>query len=240
MNFYQNLKNVSLLKTMKLPILCLALAVTYSSCSDDDNPMPNPDTAIVSVYHASPSTDSLDFYLDAKKVNSKLVGLGDSINYVEAFIGDRVAEIKGKDGASIFKESIKLEKDKAYSLFITNEKDKDDAEYVQITDDLTNPAEGKAKIRFVHVSPDAGKLNLAVTGGEDLFTDKEFKSATEFKEITAEKQSFEVVDQESNAVLFTLEDVDIKAGKIYTIWVKGLKDTEDDALKIEAMVYNNK
>src|SRR3546814_4433827 len=80
---------------------------------------------------ASPSTDSLDFYLDTKKVNSKLIGLGDSINYVEAFIGDRVAEIKRKDGGSIFKESIKLEKDKAYSLFITNEKDKDDAEYVQ-------------------------------------------------------------------------------------------------------------
>lgn len=239
MNFYQNLKNVSL-KTMKLPILCLALAVTYSSCNDDDNPMPNPDTAIVSVFHASPSTDSLNFYLDAKKVNAKLVGLGDSINYVEAFIGDRVAEIKGEDGEPIFKKSIKLEKEKAYSLFITNEKDNDDAEYVQIIDDLTNPAEGKAKIRFVHVSPDAGKLNLAVTGGEDVFTEKEFKSATDFKEISAEKQSFDVVDQESNAVLFTLEDVDIKAGKIYTIWVKGLKDTEDDALKIEAIVYNNK
>lgn len=228
------------LKTMKLPILCLALAVTYSSCNDDDNPMPNPDTAIVSVFHASPSTDSLNFYLDANKVNAKLVGLGDSINYVEAFIGDRIAEIKGKDGGSIFKKSIKLEKDKAYSLFITNEKDNDDAEYVQIADDLTKPAEGKAKIRFVHVSPDAGKLNLAVTGGEDLFTEKEFKSATDFKEINAEKQSFDIVDQGSDAVLFTLEDVDIKAGKIYTIWVKGLKDTEDDALKIEAMVYNNK
>lgn len=239
MNFYQNLKNMSL-KTMKLPILCLALAVTYSSCNDDDNPMPNPDTAIVSVFHASPSTDSLNFYLDANKVNAKLVGLGDSINYVEAFIGDRIAEIKGKDGGSIFKKSIKLEKDKAYSLFITNEKDNDDAEYVQIADDLTKPAEGKAKIRFVHVSPDAGKLNLAVTGGEDLFTEKEFKSATDFKEINAEKQSFDIVDQGSDAVLFTLEDVDIKAGKIYTIWVKGLKDTEDDALKIEAMVYNNK
>jgi len=239
MNFYQNLKNMSL-KTMKLPILCLALAVTYSSCSDDDNPMPTPDTAIVSVFHASPSTDSLSFYLDAKKVNAKLAGLGDSINYVEAFIGDRIAEIKGKDDKSIFQKSIKLEKDKAYSLFITNEKDNDDAEYVQISDDLTNPAEGKAKIRFVHVSPDAGKLNLAVTGGEDLFTEKEFKSATDFKEIDAKTQTFNIVDQESKAVLSTLENVDIKAGKIYTVWVKGLKDTEEDGLKIEAMLYNNK
>jgi hypothetical protein len=239
MNFYQNLKSVSL-KTMRLPILCLALAVTYSSCSDDDNPIPNADTAIFSVFHASPSTDSLNFFLDANKVNTKLVGLGDSINYAEAFIGDRLAEIKKKDGASIFKKSIKLEKDKAYSLFITNAKDKTDAEYVQITDDLTNPATGKAKIRFVHVSPDAGKLNLAVTGGADLFTEKEFKSATEFKEIDAKKQSFEIVDQGSDAVLSTLVDVDIKAGKIYTIWVKGLKDTEVDALEIEAMIYNNK
>lgn len=239
MNFYQNLKTMSL-KTMKLPLLCLALAVTYSSCSDDDNIMPNPETAIVSVFHASPSTDSLSFYLDAKKVNAKLVGLGDSINYIEAFIGDRVAEIKGKDGKSIFQKSIKLEKDKAYSLFITNEKDKDDAEYVQISDDLTNPAEGKAKIRFVNVSPDAGKLNLAIGGGADLFTEKEFKSATEFKEIDAKKQSFNVVDPASKAVLFTLENADIKAGKIYTIWVKGLKDTEEDALEIEAMLYNNK
>lgn len=225
---------------MKLPILCLALALTYSSCKDDDNSIPTPDTAVLAVFHASPLTDSVNFSIDAKKVNNKLVGFGENINYVEALPGDRSAEVTDKTDKSLLKQSIKLEKDKAYSLFIANEKDKEELEYVLVNDELTNPAEEKAKIRFVHVSPDAGKLNLAVTGGTELFTEKEFKSATEFKEVDAKKESFDIIDQESKAVLFALKDVDLKAGKIYTVWVKGLKVTENENEKIEAQVFTNK
>lgn len=226
-------------KTIKLSIFLVALAIVFSSCKKDKS-NPWPESAILAVFHASTSIDSVNFYLDSKKVNKKLVGSGDSLGYVEIFTGERSAEIKNKEDKSLLKKTITINKDKVYSLFIANEKDKEEAEYVLISDDLTKPAEGKAKIRFVHLSPDAEKLNLVLSEGTELFKETEFKSATDFKEVDAAKKSLDILDQKSKEVLVSLEDIDLKAGKIYTIWVKGLVDTEDDDQRIEALVFINK
>jgi hypothetical protein len=240
MNFYQNLEKMKS-KTIKLSIFLVALAIVFSSCKKDkSNPRPDPESAILAVFHASTSIDSVNFYLDSKKVNKKLVGSGDSLGYVEILTGERSAEIKNKEDKSLLKKTITIKKDKAYSLFITNEKNKEQAEYVLINDDLTKPAEGKAKIRFVHLSPDGEKLNLAFSDGTELFKEAEFKSATDFKEIDAAKKSLDIIDQESEEVLVSLKDIDLKAGKIYTVWVKGLVDTEDDDQRIEVLVFINK
>lgn len=239
MNFSKNLKKMNL-KTMRLPILCLALAVSYSSCKDEKNSIPTPEleSATISVFHASPLNDSLAFYLDDKRVNKDSIGLGDSINYVEVLVGNRTAEVKGSDGESILSGQIALEGKKSYSLFIANEQDKE-AEFIQISDDLTKPAEGKAKIRFVNVSADAGTLNLKGNDETDLFTEVDYKSASEFTEINEATQSFKIIDNQTSTELFSLENIEIEAGKIYTIWVTSLKESDTDLLKIEAKLFRN-
>lgn len=240
MNFYQNLEKMKS-KTIKLSIFLMALTIAFSSCKKDkSNPKPDPESAALAVFHASTNVDSVNFYLDNKKVNKKLIGSGDSLDYVGILTGERSAEIKNKEDKSLLKKTITIKKDKVYSLFIANEKDKEEAEYILISDDLTKPAEGKAKIRFVHLSPDAEKLNLGLSEGTEWFKETEFKSATDFKEVDAAKKSLDIIDHESEEVLVSLENIDLKAGKIYSIWVKGLVDTENDDQRIEALVFVNK
>lgn len=93
MNFYQNLEKMKS-KTTKLSIFLVALAIAFSSCKKDkSNPKLDPESATLAVFHAS-SIDSVNFYLDSKKVNKKLIGSGDSLNYIGVLTGERSAEVK--------------------------------------------------------------------------------------------------------------------------------------------------
>jgi len=93
MDFYQNLEKMKS-KTTKLSIFLVALAIAFSSCKKDkSNPKLDPESATLAVFHAS-SIDSVNFYLDSKKVNKKLIGSGDSLNYIGVLTGERSAEVK--------------------------------------------------------------------------------------------------------------------------------------------------
>src|SRR5690606_35704991 len=111
-------------------------------------------------------------------------------------------------------------------------------ELIQVTDDLTAPKTDKAKIRFIHLSPDAGKLNL-VTGDTKLAENVSYKSASAFKEVDAKKTSFDIVDPDAKQTLFTVENLELVKGKIYTIWVAGLEETEDAKKELKAHIFIN-
>jgi hypothetical protein len=109
-----------------------------------------------------------------------------------------------------------------------------------VKDDLTAPASGKARVRFVHLSPDAPAFNLAIAGKDtDLFTDKSFKGYTDFVDIDpAEKVTFNVKNKVNGAIAASIADVKIEANKIYTVWVKGLvAATDNTKLGVEVFVH---
>ena len=243
MNIIENLRRNGL-KTMKLPALALALAVGFTSCKDSKTDFPTPEVTAIAAFNAASDTEDVNVFLNDAKVNAELLKLGDHVSYIETLSGKYGAEIKNESGASLLKDSIKFDSKKAYSLFLV--KGNEAVEIVKIDDAILNPKEGKAGIRFVNVSSDAGKLNFSIVKTDEeaetttLFEDSEFKSATSFKEIDAKTQSFNVIDAESKEVIFTLADVNVKAGEVYTVWVKGLKNTETEDQKIEALIFKNK
>src|SRR5690606_25033591 len=118
-----------------------ALAFT-TGCDKDDNDTPRPPAASakVALLNASFASDSLNVFVDAKKANNKLLGYSDSLNYIDVGAGDRAFELKAKDDKSIVKKSLKIEKDKNYTVLASNSADGKTFEIIQISDDLTAPA----------------------------------------------------------------------------------------------------
>lgn len=253
MKVIQNIKSKGL-KSIKLPVLALALAVGFSSCKDDNEPFV-PSQSAIAIFHSATDTEGVNFIFDKQTLNKKdeLVTYGENLvlkeneNYIIAAPSEYTVEVTDAEDATLLEGKVSLENLKAYSLFIVKENDK--LEFVKFEDNLTRPEAGKAKIRFVHLSSDGGKLNFAIVNAEEtpethdvkeaLFADRDFKTASEFKEIAAEKTSFNVIDQVSGEVVFTLTDVELKTGKVYTVWVKGLKGAENEDNKFEAVVFNN-
>ncbi len=228
---------------MKIKTIIAAIAtlsISLASCSKDDRELVVPPISGLNIIHASPTTEKLDFYVDGTRANNVDFAFGNKMGYFSLYSGKRrlITVKKNTTTPLLVSEDLTLEDQKAYSLFIY---DKFDAlKYLFVKDDLTAPASGKAKLRFVHLSPDAPELSLSIAGKDaDLFSGKAFKSYTDFTEIDpAAKVTFHV-ENADGSVTATLADIKIEAGKIYTVWVKGLKAAADDT-KLGIAVFEHK
>ncbi|MFC3198071.1 DUF4397 domain-containing protein [Parapedobacter deserti] len=235
--------NIELRTTSKLFLLASFVSILAMTvgCEKDDKGTPKPPDGEgkVALLNAVFGTDSLNFFVDTKKVTKKLLGYSDSLNYVAVTAGEREFELKGKDDKSIVKKSFKAEKDKHYSILAANSADGKTSELIQVSDDLTAPKTDKAKVRFIHLSPDAGKLNLSI-GETKLAENIAYKNASAYKEVDAKKTSFDIVDPEAKETLLTVKDLELAKGKIYTIWIAGLQETNDEEKNLQANIFVNK
>jgi len=94
---------------------------------------------------------------------------------------------------------------------------------VVLVDDPTAPAAGKAHVRFVHLSPDAPAVDVAVAnGGPVLFGNQAFKSASAFAPVPAGTYNLEVRVAGTRTVALPLPGITLLPGRIYTVYAKGL------------------
>lgn len=226
---------------MKIKSLIAAIAVTtlLGSCMKDDEVRPQQPVAGLSIIQASPTTENLDVYVDATRAVLDLP-YAKKIDYLNLYPGNRKLSIK-KTGSQtdLLAQELTLKDYIGYSLFVIDKLET--VKFLFLEDDLAAPATGKAKVRFVNLSPDAPALNLAIAGKEtDLVTNKLFKEYSTFIEIdAAEKVTFNVKNKETGAPETSIADVKVQAGGIYTIWVKGLKSATDDK-KLGVAVFQHK
>ncbi|MBU0984572.1 MAG: DUF4397 domain-containing protein, partial [candidate division Zixibacteria bacterium] len=88
-------------------------------------------------------------------------------------------------------------------------------------DDLTPPAAGKAHVRFIHLSPDAPAVDVALAGGAAVFPNVAFTQYTAFTPLDAGTYNLEVRLAGQSAVVLPLPGITLENGKIYTVFAKG-------------------
>ena len=227
----RNLKD----KSKLLSFIC-AIGVTLiaSSCIKDDAPAT---FSKVSVINAAPAGTALDFIIDNQKVNSQAFKYGDVIDYFNAYSGNRTFDVYNRaNNNKIASKSENLSHDKFYSVFVADTASK--TTFVIAIDDLVMPASGKAKVRFIHLSPDAEKLDIT-SGDSTLFSGKEYKEHTSFKVIEGDKTySFKIKKYQTSIIKAALDNITIKKNKIYTILIKGFSG-KNDAYKLDAEIITN-
>lgn len=217
-----------------------ALSVAMVSCSKDiDNYTPQPISGL-SIYQASPTTEKLDILVGSTKANESDFSFGNKLEYLNVYSGERQVTLRKKGTeANLITEKLSFEPQVGYSLFVVD--NLASVKFLMLKDDLTKPASGKARVRFVNLSPDGGALNLNIEGKDtDVFTNKLFKEYSTFENIdAADKVTFNVKNTAGGTLAAKIQDVKIESGKVYTIWVKGLKATTDET-KISVAVSEHK
>ena len=227
------------LKTKTL-LTALTISLGLASCSKNDIDNTPIYVSGVSLVHASPTTEKLDVYIDNTRASIEDFTFGTKMDYLRAYSGDRTITVTKKGSTAKLKSAlVKLEPELGYSVFVVDKFETIDL--LTLKDDLTKPAAGKAKIRFVNLSPDGGALNLAVSGvATDLADNKAFKEFSAFESVNAaEKVTFNIKNKLTNVVEATIADVKIEDGKTYTIYAKGLKANTDDT-KFGAAIFTHK
>jgi hypothetical protein len=217
-----------------IPVALLTAVVLISSCKKDDEKT----YAKVLVTHASPNAPGVDLLVDNSKQNSSALTYPNNTGYLKVESGTRNIKVNVTGTAtSVITADLNLEKDKNYSVFAIDSVSKISA--LVVSDDLTTPASGKAHVRFIHLSPNAPAVDVAVTGGGVVFGNKSFKDFTAFTPLDAGTYNLEVRLAGTATVALPLPGITLQAGKIYTVFAKGFAGGAGaQALGAEIIVNN--
>ena len=193
---------------------------SFTSCDKDEVVVPPADLSNVLVVHASPNAPGVDLLVDDQKVNSSALVYPTNTGYLSVNAGTRNVKVNvAGTSTTVINANLPFLKDGNYSLFAVDSVSKISA--ILLSDDLTAPASGKAHVRFVHLSPDAPAVDVAVTGGGVVFNNISFKNGTSFTPLDAGTYNLEVRVAGTSTVALPLPGIALSAGKIYTVFAKG-------------------
>lgn len=190
------------------------------SCSSDDDPVVEPDSS-VKVIHTIPGTGAVDFYLNGTKQNSSAISFGEQTGYIASVNGDKTADFKTSvDNNTILSAPVSFEGGN-YTLFATGTASDNTLTTLLVEDNLQTPASGKARVRFVHVSPDAPTVN--VVANDSLWSSsRAYKSATDFIEVNAGSYVIKLNRSDNGTNVYTSSSITFASGKNYTLVAQGL------------------
>ncbi len=216
----------------------LAGSIFFQSCKEEDPIEPVITNSRVLVLHASPDAPGVDLLVDNVKVNNSALTFPNNTGYLTVASGARNFKVNvAGTSTTVIDANATLTTDASYTIIAANTVAS--IEPIVLEDNLTAPAAGKAHVRFIHLSPDAPAVDIAVTGGPVLFPNASFKSATAFTPVDAGTYSLEArVAGTTNAAL-TVPGVVLESGKIYTVFARGLlSGTGESALNASIIVNN--
>jgi len=223
-----------------LAAFALAGLVTFSSCSkDDDDTAIEPD-ATVKIVNVFPDAGSVNVYNGDSKINSSAIEYNSATAYLNVAKGEFTYNFKNTvTNNTVLSLPVKFDGGN-YSLFTTGKTGDNSTTGILTKDNLDNPSSGKAKIRFVHASTNAGAVNFFVSDSL-LFSNNAYKSVSEFKEMAAGTYTLKLSDATSGTAVVSKNDVVLTAGKIYTVAAIGLAENNvltEQPLSISVMENN--
>ena len=187
--------------------------------------------------HASPDAPAVDIKSGWRTLARNL-GFLDNTPYRLLLPGYREIKINvAGTRTTALRARVKLEPRTIYSVFAVNTVS--NLEPLVLVDDLSPPAPGNAHVRFIHLSPDAPAVDVAVQGGPVVFGNKSFKEYTAFTPLPAGTYDLEVRLAGTSTVVLPLPGIGLEAGKIYTVFAKGLVAGSGDQALGAAIVINS-
>jgi hypothetical protein len=192
------------------------------------------DKALVRVIHALPGFAAVDTFVG----NTKEFG---DITYKTVTPYKEVADVQeqfaikpaGKESAAPFAQNSEGVSGGDHYTVIAMPAPDGKATLRVVADKLTPPPSGKASVRVINASPDAGEVDVVVTGKDGkLFGGVNPKMVTTYKEVDPTTVTLEVRPQGKNETLLTVPAVTFDAGHLYTIVLTG---KAQGAPKLEAV-----
>ncbi len=178
--------------------------------------------ARVMVIHASPDAPGVDLLINDKRINKAPLKFPANTGYLSLDAGKKTnvkVNVAGTSTTAI-EADLTFTKDASYSLFAVDRVAK--IAPLLLTDNLSKPAKGKAHVRFIHLSPDAPAVDIAVKNGPTLFSDIAFKKNSKFTPVAAGTYDLDVKVSSSKTTALSVKGLKLADGMIYTIWARGL------------------
>ena len=179
------------------------------------------DTRIMAI-HASPDAPPVDLLVNDRIVATDLLYPGNT-GYLGVMSGTRNLKVNAAGTeTTVIDADLDLEPGSNTSVFAFNTLE--NIQPLVLVDDLTEPTEGKAHVRVVHLAPDAPPVDITLPDGTVLFDGVAFGESDNnglFTPIDAGTYDLEVRLAGTDTVVLPLSGITLEDGKIYTVFANG-------------------
>jgi hypothetical protein len=207
--------------TRRMAILAIAASpLVLAACGGDDSvTSPSTGTALVRVAHLSPDAPLVDVYVNGAKALSG-VAYQDVSSYLPIPAGSANFKVTPANAATpvVIDATVNLNSGGNYTVAATGFLA--GIQPLLLEDDRGTT--GQAKVRFVHTSPDAPAVDIAVKGGPVLFSNASFRQATGYPQVAPGTYDLEVRPAGTTTVALAIPGVSLRPGTNYTVFAVGL------------------
>lgn len=199
-------------------VLVLSLALATSALAADG-------MARVRVVHASPDAPAVDVWVNGAVAFSNAPFKGIT-SYAELAPSSYQVQVSptGATEPIVIDATLDLAANTDYTVVAVGKLA--NIEPLVLVDNNSAPAVGKAHVRFVHASPDAPAVDIAVAGGPVLFANVPFKGTGDYLPVDAGTYDLEARIAGTNTVALSVPGVKLEDRKVYTIFAMGLAGGE--------------
>ena len=201
-------------------LLIIIMLAALSSCKKDNDNNVNGQASIM-VTNSAEGSAAQDLMLDNAAVSGSTVAYAHSSNYLTVKSGDHQAKFVNSGSATANANfNVSFQPGQHYSIYYTGDASTSSSSYLVTQDDLSAPASGKAKVRFVHLSSAAAStIDLGIATGNKIVTGLAYRAASAYYTVDANTTFLLYASGSATASLSI--PTTVQAGKIYTIYVSG-------------------
>jgi len=220
------------MKLFKLSFLFVVISSLFlMSCDEDSKSSTEPtqmsSNAKVRVIHTSYDAPAVDIQVDDALAISNIM-YGETSGYAEIAEGTRNIKVTPNGAATpiVIEADLTLESNKEYSVYAVDQLASITA---VVSEDDRAANSSKAKVRFLHASPDAPAVDIKLNNGSGpaVFSNASFKDITNYTEVDAGTYTFVVTPTGSTNEVVVFEPISVTNGMVYTVIAHGTLDNMD-------------
>jgi hypothetical protein len=182
----------------------------------------------------SPDAPNVDVYVDGGDAVLTDVPFGTISDYLEVPAGDRQVEITAAGDASttVFDGTVNVTANTDFTVVAAGETSEDadqPFEVLTLRDNNAAVSDGIARLRALHVSPDAPAVDITAAGGDDVLFDGVAFGESGYTTVEANDYTVQIRDDtESNdGEVVADSDVSLNGGTVYTAFAAGYLNPDE-------------
>ena len=198
--------------------------------------MNGPSMGYVRVLHAVPDAPNVDVYANDQQI-AKNLAFGEITPYMPLKPGNYIIRLyaAGTKDSPLLTNSMTVNRDSSATIAVAGTLD--DMGFILFPDSEMSMEQGKAMVRFVHLSPDAPAVDVALPNGTVLFEDVAFKQRTPYLSVPPMKYTLQVSPTGMPEAVVAAPNVNLESNKLYTVYAIGFADQEPE---LQALLLTDK
>ena len=176
--------------------------------------------SMVRVLHASPNAPAVDVLVNDNKVLSN-VAFSDISGYLNLPGGSYNVKVRpaGQESPDVINTDISVNGGKKYTVVAAGNLDEIHA--LVFEDRVNAPRENRARVRVIHLSPDAPAVDVVVNDSKKLVRHLTFMESSNYKKASPGTYDIDVNVSGTDTTALSIPGVNLEGGKAYTVFALG-------------------